>query len=261
MADPNWKKFEKNAAKHLNENIKMPDVIFKSVGESDSGASDVEVFVSEVLKFSIECKFVPAQSSQFVVKEVNGKFVYSDDNKSSEKGSKKIIQHMNDNFDSYAAQSGSVDLTCGPDLMYARVVEQLKVKSIFFAASESVGRFSEINPLVIDCVENLPKYFDISGVYRHKRSGTSYAKANHLGKFKGVIKKGSKFYVHDPKNLLPKYPPEDTSIFLPDADETGHRVFKKRSNTNNKNVIFTLKLKAGIKHTDLDILRKYIKQL
>ncbi len=254
----NWKKFEKNATKFLNSNVKLRGISFLANGESDSNASDIEVIFNGHVIFTIECKFSPAQSSQFVVKKINNQFVYSEANRSNENGSKAIIEHMNDNFSYYSTSVGSIDLICEQALMYERVIKQLSSKSVFFIASSVVDGFSSNSPIIIDRINNLDQYFNISGVYRNKRSGTSYAKQRDLDGLKNCIKRGDKFFVFDPKNTLPAYPSTNEKIYLPKSDEQGYRVIKKRSNTNNKNVIFTLKLKDGLQSSKLNLLSEYI---
>jgi hypothetical protein len=255
---PNWKIFEKNATKYLNSNIKLSGISFLANGESDSNASDIEVLRNEQVIFSIECKYSPAQSSQFVVKKLDNKFFYSEANRSNQNGSAKIIEHMNENFSYYSRSVGSVNLICDKNLMYERVIQQLSSKSIFFIAASVTENFSSHSPIVIDRVERLDQYFDISGVYRHKRSGTSYAKQADLAGISSYLKFGDKFYVHDPHNKLPAYPPLNSQIYMPDSDEKGYRVIKKRSNTNNRNVIFTLKLKDSLRLSNLNVVSEYI---
>jgi hypothetical protein len=255
---PAWKEFEKNVTTYLNDKIKISGISFISKGESDSNASDIEVYLNNKNIFSIECKYSPAQSSQFVVKEINNQFIFSEENRSSKDGASKIIQHMNTNYSSYSNSSNSCDLFCSKDLMFERVRKQLSAKSVFFISSSYISEYSISKPIVVDLISNIDKYFDISGKYRVKRSGTSYPNLSHLTGLNGYQKKGDKFYFYDPQNKMPNYPPNNSHLFLQAADGNGFRLIKKRSATSNKNVIFTLKLKNDIKFGGIDKLKNYI---
>jgi hypothetical protein len=261
-----WKLFEKNSANFLDSNVTRRDIFFRPVGESDSNACDINVYEKNNFLFSIECKFSPAQSSQFVVKlnQVEKKFVLSEDNRSNSDGTKEIIQHMNDQFDYYSASTTddtNINLTCDESLMYGRVIKQLKKKSPLFVASSYESNFCETKPLVIDYIENIPSYFSISGKFRTKQSGTRNALEMHLTRIKDFKKLNDKFYIYDPSSNLGKYHPNDNAIFLQPPDNKGYRALRKRSTVRNANVIFSLVLKKGISHGRIQTLEKYISQI
>ncbi len=261
-----WKQFEKNSAIFLNKNICLNGVTFEPLGASDSNACDIKVQKDDNLLFSIECKYCPAQSSQFVVKRGSDsdKFIFSEENRSSSEGAEAIIQHMNQNFSYYSQSSTSdtnLDLICDKSLMYDRVVKQLNGKSVFFAASNYLSNFSDVRPLVLDLISEIPNYFDITGKFRTKQSGTRAALEKHLRHVSGHKKIQGKFYIHDPHCYLENYHPNDQSIYLQAPNAQGYRALRKRSSVRNANVIFSLTLKDKVRHLDLKRFEIQIKKI
>lgn len=257
---PKWEQFEINAAKYLTTNITVDGISFKARGSHDSTASDIIVSLNNKLIFTIECKFSPAQSSQFVVINKNGRFSISTKSRNTPDGTQEIIAHMNANSDYYSSQDESIPLLCCRELMYSRIVQQIRKKSPLFISSSVIENFCPDNPLILDRVDKISSYFDVSGVYRVKQSGTREpAKKDldlireffHKKKIK-ITEKHPKCYIQDPKATISQYFLEN-KFFLQDPID-GNREIRKISGTRNKNVIFTLKLKEGLVHTGLQIL-------
>ena len=191
-----------------------------------------------------------------------------------------LIEHMNNNFDYYSKinEKGEIynKLKCPNDLMIDFVKKNLSKKSSLIIYSRFTDNFCEERPLVVSEISKLDLIFDITGIYRSKRSGTSEPPKKDFTELKEYfedqghkcineyIDKKRRTLVHDPEGRLleyKEYPPEkEKMMFLAKASEkkTDYREVKKRSGTNNPGVIFTLTPKNNQSHYDLAIIESII---
>ena len=281
MAEKNWKIFEQNVVDYINKNLKIKGISAIAKGSSDSTSSDVRIEKNGHFLFNIECKLSPAQSGQFVVHNdaTKQEFVLSNDNKYQTLADLSIIQHMNNNYRYYSqspkgnSSNIDIDLICDESLMFQRIRLQIESKSKFIASSKFNSNFSSSNPLYFFSTQNLDRWFDVSGKYRTKQSGTGSLASIHLSvvrkyfhKYDIVIENdGSKerSYIRDPKNKLEsRIDINDLSLFLSDANTEGLREIRKRAATKNANVIFSLELiNRPDKNENIELLRTYINSI
>ena len=269
-----WIDFEKNVTDYLSKNIDTDGIEFIQSGGSNANEPDINVFREGCPIFSIECKKSTSQSSQFVLIDKNNSFEWSDQNTTDPISTEKIIDHMNDHYPYYSKtkENGSInnELICGKDLMFDRVINHLKSKSKLVASSDHDNGFgpnSYDNPLSIFHIDDMKQHFEISGTYRTKRSGTSPATEGDLELLPDEIyplirTHDGRFHIYDPNKERGDYHGPDNTLFLSKTVKVGGlREIRKRSMTNNANVIFTLKLKQGSKiHSGLGIVRECIFQ-
>lgn len=282
MAKENWKIFEENTVNFINENLKIDGVKAVASGGSDSTNSDIKIEKKGKLLFSIECKLSPAQGSQFVVHNdlVNQKFILSTKNKYPTNADKLILNHMNENYKYYSqgpkddSSNIDIDLICDKSLMFQRVRLHTELKySVFIASSTHKSDFTSSYPLYFFRPSDLHNWFNVTGKYRTKQSGTGQLPMkyeedvrNYFCKNKIIIKienKKRKTYIYDLHNKLQPYIKiNQLSLFLQVANSEGYREIKKRSITKNANVIFSLELlNHSSKNSNLDLLREYINQV
>ena len=250
MPKKNWELFEENSTEFLNSNVQIKNLSFIRSGGTNSNISDISVNFKSKNIFSIECKFKTSQAAQFVVfNDVkNSRFFDSAKNKGKKDRRTPIIEHMNNNY-KYYSPTRSVELICNKDLMFNAVKEHYRDKKVlFFISSNHFEDFSKKNFIKVIGLNEIKDNFDISGVYRVKRSGTSdvpqkdisYVKniiSEELGKCKFEINK-NKLYLQTNKSLKSLYLDRKKYILSPCGKNT--YIIKKRSNTQNSNVIFTL---------------------
>lgn len=249
MSKKNWELFEENATEYLNSNVRIKNISFLRYGGTNSNASDISVNFGSKNIFSIECKLKISQAAQFVVfnDDENSKFFDSAKNKGRKDRRTPIIEHMNNSYNYYSSNS-SVELICNKDLMFNAVKEHYRFKKVlFFISSNHFEDFSK-NFIKVVGLNEIKDNFNISGVYRVKRSGTrdvpqkdfAYVKnmiSEELGNCKFEINK-NKLYLKTNKSLKSLYLDRKKYILSPDGKNT-YRV-KKRSSTQNSNIIFTL---------------------
>ena len=250
MPKKNWELFEENSTEFLNSTVQIKNLSFIRSGGRNSNISDISVNFKSKNIFSIECKFSPSQAAQFVVFNDVKKSSFFDSAKNKGKKDRRtpIIDHMNNNY-KYYSSTGSVELICNKDLMFNAVKKHYRDKKVlFFISSNHFEEFSKKNFIKVIGLNEMKDNFDISGVYRVKRSGTSdvpqkdisYVKniiSEELGKCRFEINK-NKLYLQTNESLKNFYLDKEKYLLSPVGKNT-YRV-KKRSNTQNGNVIFTL---------------------
>lgn len=261
-----WELFEISCTDYLNKNFNYRNVRFIHGGGSSSINSDISVFQDNKKIFDIECKFSPAQSSQFVVlsDSKKSKFVFSHKNKSPESDAKDILLHMNNNFEYYSKtdSKGKINnkLFCQESLKVDYVKKNISQKSSLIISSSYKEGFSNKRPLFVGEISELHKFFDIEGIYRGKYSGTKHASNKTIKdfSFETAFIEG-RYYIYDPGKKVNDYPNNRAFFLSKKLQYGGYREVRIPSNTLNSNVIFTLKLNRE-SHSDLSILRSMVDQ-
>jgi len=262
----NWQRFELLATKFLQENY-GDYASFEQQGGSDSTIPDILVTTTKG-QFYIETKSSEAQSGQFVIlpNNVTNEFYFSEKNKTEENELTQIIvDYMNNDWNRYknvSTEGLSIDMS---DAIFANwITNYYKYKNVKYFISGTETKF------VIIPIDDFSKSFDVTASYRKKRSGTrplpkkylssvdNYFKRLYASSF--VIEKGKHFYLNvgiSNENLDKTYFEiqgiDDVTFYLSKDNQyqSGYRI-SVRSNTNNPNIIFSIKLKPnvmGISHS------------
>jgi len=255
-----WQKFEINTTEYLNKTYGSSSLIFEHEGGFDSNKPDIYVYKNGINIFNIECKFKKSQSSQFVLLEdpSNKIFTFSSKNKSNQNYAKEITDHVNQNYDYYSKKISTKKrnnkLICDQSIINDYVVNNLSKKSSIIITSDFANNFNDIRPLTINKIIDIPINYNITGTYRTKQSGTRRANDNEIRLLNLETKKiNNKYFVYDPNQELNNY--QDNNIFLSKINSEGLRAVRKRSNTHNSNIIFSLTLKdEAKKHTPKSFL-------
>ncbi|AWZ49685.1 hypothetical protein C3495_13150 [Clostridiaceae bacterium 14S0207] len=257
---PDWERFEIECTNFLNSKFNNLGFNFIRKGSTDSTETDITISKNGVELASIEAKMPNSQAGQIVVLIENDKFVFSQASVAPNNiFTQSIIDYINDNFQEYNnVSTSSIKIDLDEDILYSRIVEHYTnvKKSAFFIT----GDIRTGHKAIFKCAE-LKNYFSISAVLRRKRSGTSDLpkkyRDSHLPKIDESLsnksiyitdtdEKNNKLYVtlnEEIKETSSQYITcEDFDIFLAAESGSTYRV-KKRSNTNNPNIMFELSLK------------------
>ena len=265
-----WQNFEKEAQKFIKNKIEIPDIKIEFTGGSNSNDKDIKIYKKSNLLFNIEIKEQHSQIGQFVIlPNLSTKSFHLGNLKSNTTRVYEIHKHMNENFDYYKFPTTSgIDLKCPRKLMYNCVKSYCEDHNIkFFISKKKSSDFKIIS------VENFEKNFDISGKYRKKKSGTSYIKKNEeLEKFikkqfplskidndkKGLflkLNKSEKLKLDVKKNRSFSF--NEINVYL-SPKKNNKFYIKKKSQTNNATVIFSIDFHNKSDDDDLDILKNRI---
>ena len=258
-----WQDFEVECTDYLNKEYGVFNKIcFVHVGKSNSTVSDIKVLINGTLKFYIEVKMETSQCGQFVLLPdwSNKHFVFSEKNSSIETPiTRDIITHMNNNFDEYV--NGGV-LKINKSILYDWVKEYYKGKNVKYVIT------SYSNKYIIFPIEKFPVYFDISGVYRVKRSGSHSPTKNQQKQTIELLKNTTNNFSYDllDDNLIvrgdelkrgKRFDIGGNTYWLAEH-QNGYRV-RVLSKTANKNVIFSIFLQKHIQ--DMSDLETFISDL
>ena len=246
-----WKEFELSATKFLNSYF--TEFTFENFGDSDSTAPDIKVHTKEgELLTQIEAKYSPSQAGQIVVLLNSGKFEFSTKSKNPKVASTQIlIDHLNDNFKTYSNVSqSSIPLQIKESILFSFIVEQYQLKGNDWIIASSKSSSLTIDNLTLIPLNELAKYFEISASLRRKKSGTSSLAKSMRGKAEEILSKlfdnyeikvkGKKSYFYGDIGTHPQELPEN--LYLSPKGESLYEI-RKRSTTNNANIMFSLKLK------------------
>lgn len=257
-----WKKFELDCTEYL---CKTYGNKFYHLGFSDSTVSDIK-FYDGSKSFFIEAKMPSAQSGQFVLlpNYEEKKFDFSLKNKSDvDENVEFIIDYMNKNFDKFAsAGTKGVNIDLPQELFGSWITKAYSQRGVEFFMTKG-------NNYIIFPIEKYTEYFNISGKYRIKRSGTNVLskKYHDIAKIKikqlydsavfSTDENNELFAMINDKLISNIISLDEFDIYLSKAKDSFYKV-KKRSNTRNLNVIFSIKL---IKDQNQQDLKAFINRI
>jgi len=258
-----WKEFEASATNFLNDYFS--EFTFENLGESDSTAPDIKVYTKEgKLLTQIEAKYSPSQAGQIVVLIKNNQFEFSTKSKNPKVASTAIlIDHLNKNYETYSdvAQS-AIPIQIDDSVLFSFIIEQYRLKGNDWIIASSQSLSLCANNLCLIPLSELPQYFEISASLRRKRSGTSSLAKSMREKAEEIISKlfnnyeikveGKKTFFHGDIGTHPKELPEN--LYLSPKGENIYEI-RKRSTTNNVNIMFSLKLKENYEFKSEDFLK------
>lgn len=264
MATPKWKEYEINSCNFLNSTYSNLGFTFYNTGFSNSKESDVSILKNNIKIGNIESKLSPSQAGQFVICECGQGFEFSSKNVYPINDyTRKIIEFINNNYYKYKEPSTKgINLDCEDDLLYNWVINHYKnnKSSDFIISSTNVNSYHIIIP-----VEDIPKYFNISATVRNKKSGSRHLPKKLYDSCRDILsenmnKKGysvSNIYSANKKYILKlnkeanlsnddlKFYLDENELFLSDIGNNEFAI-KVCSNTNNTNIVFSLKLKTKV---------------
>lgn len=254
----NWRKFELECVDYLN---KTYGNYFSHLGFSDSTTSDIE-YKSDEKSFFIEAKMPSAQSGQFVLLPESDKkeFVFSPRNKSKiDENVEFIIDHMNKNFSKYEnAGTRGEEIYLSQDLFSNWIISNYKNQGVEFFITKG-------KDFIIFPIEQYSQYFKINCNFRVKKSGSSNVPKsrqndvlNQLSNMDIEFVLLDDFMIKSTQSIDNiRFSIADSDYMIRKYDDDTYRI-RKLSNTNNPNVIFSIKL---IKDQDKFDLEKFKSRL
>ena len=263
--------FEKECTEYLNKKYGGKGLSFINKGGSDSNAPDIIIQREGTTINNIEVKMDGAQCSQFVLKpdEASKKFIYSSKNKPPKpsNSSLAIMKEMEKDFDKHKTPSPT-ELGFPKALYRNRIVDyyvNYKSSLFFMTKDSSSGKY------IIFPTENISEYFDITACFRYKPSGSHNPKEDETARSIALIEKdglrvkGQRKVKKDAKvytDLLIEGARKDVikieEPFRLQIRKVEGNYFRLTilSDTNNPNVIFTIKLNKPQQAKDLQVFEE-----
>lgn len=253
----NWEKFEEMCCEYLNKYYGNEKIKFEWGGKKDSNKPDILVIKNNVNIFNMEVKMPNAQSGQFVVKNIDGVFVFSKANKSDAAAAEAIIKHMNQNYELYEnVSTSSIPIEMEQSEFASWIINHYLSKNEKYLITHNGKNF------IILPIERYQNYFNIEANYRVKKSGSSDLSRKNINEIEDYFSSlgeecdftynGEKIYVKKPQMVLHeeihvgKY---DYSIR--EVSDEGSYI-RRLGNTKNANVIFNIDLISDQDDDDLD---------
>ena len=250
MGISNWEIHEKECYQYLRTTFGQ-DAEFIHHGGSDSTISDIQVRTKNGQSFWIECKSPQAQSGQFVAIPKDGRFYFSERNKSlPNEISEFIINIMNRDFYKYSnAGTAGIGLDINSDIFAYWIKNMYKNKGVkYFITHSTTGKY------VILPLDDISRYYSIGATFRAKKSGSSnVAKSSQemvaqrivesLNVSASQIEYGVKMRVDSPLIADKQKIEINGYVYMFSKTPDGCFVIRRLSNTNNLNVIFSVSLK------------------
>ena len=250
MGISNWEIHEKECYQYL-KNTFGQDAEFIHHGGSDSTISDIQVRTKNGQSFWIECKSPQAQSGQFVAIPKDGRFYFSERNKSlPNEISEFIINIMNRDFYKYSnAGTAGIGLDINSDIFAYWIKNMYKNKGVkYFITHSTTGKY------VILPLDDISRYYSIGATFRVKKSGSSnVAKSSQemvaqrivesLNVSTSQIEYGVKMRVDSPLIADKQKIEINGYVYMFSKTPDGCFIIRRLSNTNNLNVIFSVSLK------------------
>jgi hypothetical protein len=250
MGISNWEIHERECYQYL-KNTFGQDAEFIHHGGSDSTISDIQVRTKNGQSFWIECKSPQAQSGQFVAIPKDGRFYFSERNKSlPNEISEFIINIMNRDFYKYSnAGTAGIGLDINSDIFAYWIKNMYKNKGVkYFITHSTTGKY------VILPLDDISRYYSIGATFRAKKSGSSnVAKSSQemvaqrivesLNVSASQIEYGVKMRVDSPLIADKQKIEINGYVYMFSKTPDGCFIIRRLSNTNNLNVIFSVSLK------------------
>ena len=250
MGISNWEIHERECYQYL-KNTFGQDAEFIHHGGSDSTISDIQVRTKNGQSFWIECKSPQAQSGQFVAIPKDGRFYFSERNKSlPNEISEFIINIMNRDFYKYSnAGTAGIGLDINSDIFAYWIKNMYKNKGVkYFITHSTTGKY------VILPLDDISRYYSIGATFRAKKSGSSnVAKSSQemvaqrivesLNVSTSQIEYGVKMRVDSPLIADKQKIEINGYVYMFSKTPDGCFIIRRLSNTNNLNVIFSVSLK------------------
>ncbi len=266
---PNWENFEIECTNYLNNKFGKY-ATFIHQGGSVSNVSDILVQTNTGNRFYIDVKHSPAQCGQFVLfaNDKERKFEYSSKNNSRiNKYAIKIMEHMNEHFDEFknaGTKGKEIIMENGSQIFSNWVIQSYKEKGT---------KYFITNDYTIIPIEHFLEFFEVSAKYRRKKSGSGSVGKSLVGFFERVLSNNdahnykitntridanrlfveSSIDLHNKRLIYQQY----EYMF---SKRNSEYELRKLSNTNNANVIFSIKQiegKVGMEDLEfINILKK-----
>ena len=253
MALQKWEIFQDEATDFLNNYF---NANFSMDGGLDATTSYITVRESIRLITTIEAKFGPTQAGQIVLLPENGKFIFCDKSKNeSNKYTEEIIKYLNSNYSSFAgSNTANIHVEIPNNTLFNWVKTIYEDKNVEWIISSQKFNNLALKDLLFIPINELENYFDISLVFRRKKTGNTQIPGKDIMDFKEQldeitkdykIKKMNNKYLLTTSSRLSDFNIGSRYLVSMTNVDCQYYIKKKDINTN-PNIMFQLNLKDNI---------------
>jgi hypothetical protein len=264
MALQKWEIFQDEATDFLNNYF---NANFSMEGGLDATTSYITVRQSLRLLTTIEAKFGPTQAGQIVIESLNNKFIFCDKSKNdSNTYTDKIIKYLNSKYSSFAGtNTASIHVDISKEVLFNWVKAIYDEKGVEWIISSRKFNKLTLNDLLFIPTNDIENYFDISLVFRRKKTGNTQIPGKDIIDFKTQldlitteykIKKNNDKYLLTTSSRLSDFNIGERYLVSMTNVDCQYYIKKKDINTN-PNVMFQLNLKDNIEFKGDRFIKDY----
>ncbi len=265
MALQKWEVFQNQATEFLSDYF---NINFSMEGGFDATTSEITVRNADQVLTTIEAKFCPAQAGQIILLSDGSKFIFSDKSKNNSNSfTKEIIDYLNDNYELFSGNnSATIPITSiSYSTLFNWVKTVYKQKNVeWMIASKEFCNLTADDTLLapLDEIEN---YFDISIVFRRKKTGNDHIPGKDLLDFQEEmdlinpnyqIKRTNNKYLLTLNSRVSNFN-IGTKYLLSMTNQECQYYIKKKDINTNPNLVFQLNLKDNIEFKADQFKRDY----
>lgn len=253
MALQKWEIFQDEATAFLNNYF---NANFTMEGGLDASSSHITVRNRNQVITNIEAKFGSTQAGQIVLIKDENKFSFSDKSKNAPNSyTQEIIKYLNSNYSSYdGVNTASIYVNINASVLYNWIKTVYKEKNVqWIISSNKFDKFT-LNDLLFVPIDDIEKYFDVSLVFRRKKTGNTHIPGKDIIDFKSQldlinknykIKKTNNKYLLTTNSRLSEFNIGNKYLVSMTNVDCQYYIKKKDINTN-PNIMFQLNLKDNI---------------
>jgi hypothetical protein len=263
MALQKWEVFQNEATEFLNDYF---NIDFAMEGGFDATTSEITARKADQILTTIEAKFCPAQAGQIILLSNGSEFSFSDKSKNSSNSyTQEIIKYLNTNYSLFSGTNSAtipiVNISYSTLFNWVKTVYKQKNVEWVIASKE----FCNLNKddLLFVPLDEIENYFDISIVFRRKKSGNDHIPGKDLLDFQAEmdlinenyqIKRTNNRYLLTLNSRVSNFN-IGTKYLLSMTNQNCQYYIKKKDINTNPNVMVQLNLKDNIEFKD-DFFKK-----
>lgn len=265
MALQKWEVFQNEATEFLSNYF---NICCSMEGGFDATTSEITARNADQVLTTIEAKFCPAQAGQIILLSDGNKFTFSDKSKnSSNEYTQEIIQYLNDNYASFSGNNSATipiaNISYSTLFNWVKTVYREKNVEWMIASNEFCNLTADDSLFVpLDEINN---YFDISLVFRRKKTGNDHIPGKDLLDFQAEmdlinenyqIKRTNNRYLLTLNERVSNFN-IGTKYLLSMTNKDCQYYIKKKDINTNPNIMFQLKLKDNIEFKSEQFKKEY----
>ncbi|MCK5293539.1 MAG: hypothetical protein KAJ49_02725 [Arcobacteraceae bacterium] len=259
-----WEIFQDEVTKFLN---KYFNANFTMEGGYDSTTSYITVRKATQDITTIEAKFGSTQAGQIVLISDGSKFIFCDKSKNNPNvHTQEIIKYLNSNYSLYkGVNTASIYVDISDTILYNWVKTIYREKNVEWIISSKKFNNLTVDDLLFIPINDIENYFDISLVFRRKKTGDTHIPGKDIIDFKTQldlicqdyqIKKTNNKYLLTLNSRLSDFNIGSKYLLSMTNVDCQYYIKKKGINTN-PNIMFQLNLKDNIEFKGENFKEKY----
>ncbi|HIP11861.1 MAG TPA: hypothetical protein EYG73_03980 [Arcobacter sp.] len=259
-----WEVFQNEATDFLNSYF---SINFTMDGGFDSTTSFITAQNVNRDITTIEAKFGSTQAGQIVLSTNGSKFEFCDKSKHDfNRNTMEIIKHLNSDYSLYkGTNTASIHVDISDKVLYNWVKDIYKEKNVEWIISSNKFNNLTLNDLLFVPINEIEKYFDISLVFRRKKTGNTHIPGKDIIDFKTQmdlittdykVKKTNNKYLLTLNERVSDF--NIGSKYLLSMTNVDCQYFIKKKDINtNPNILFQMNLKDDIEFKGDNFKAKY----